>query len=405
MADRADRNIHKPVITGIGAVAPCGNTCEEIWRNIAAGKSAIDTVELDRTGQIPAAVIDKNFSTEPGRSVRFAIEAARQAMTAAMEKVDEISSYFSSSKGDMITLEKTYTGFLENQADGIPENFLSGFMTSAPSSAIAKEFRLGKRNLNFPAACATGLISIALAADHISSGRESIILAGATEASITALIMAGFKRMGVLADHDHSPRTAMRPFDQTRSGFVIGEGAGALLIESMESATARCAPIYAQVAGSAFGCDWQNMVRLENDYDHIAEIISKAVENAGIAPEDLDYINLHGTATALNDIFETGALKAALGPAASTIPASSTKPVTGHLLGACGAVETIITVLAMRNEFIPPTLNLNNPDPRCSLCHVPRTGLKKEVRHALIVNYGFGGHVAAIVLRNAEQAK
>lgn len=403
MADRDHQKSHRAVITGIGAIAPGGGTCAEIWRSIASGQSAVRSIELDRIGPIPAAVIDDGFATEPGRSIRFALESARQAIAAAMEKAAGISSYFSSSKGDIITLEKTYSGFLENQADAIPENFLSRFMTSAPSRAIAKEFQLGNRTLNFPAACATGLVSIALAAEHICSGRESIILAGATEASITPLIAAGFNRMGVLVDKDLPPRTAMRPFDRTRCGFVMGEGAGALLIESIESASARSAKIYAQVAGSAFGCDWRNMVRLENDYGHIAEIISKAVENAGIAAEELDYINLHGTATTLNDIFETGALKAALGPAASTIPASSTKPVTGHLLGACGAVETIITILAMQNGFIPPTLNLNSPDPRCSLCHVPSPGLKKEIRHALIINYGFGGHVAAIVLRNAEQ--
>ena len=403
MADRGDQNIHRPVITGIGAITACGETPEDIWRSITSGQSAVRSIELERIGQIPAAVVDERFATAPGRSIRFALEAARQAIAGALEKADDISSYFSSSKGDVITLEKTYSSFLENQANGIPDNFLSGFMTSAPSLSIAKEFQLGKRCLNFPAACATGLISIALAAEDIGSGRESIIIAGATEASITPLIAAGFKRMGVLADVDGAAERAMRPFDETRRGFVIGEGAGALLIESMESANARCAKVYAEVAGWAFGCDWGNMVRLENDYGHVAGIIKKAVENAGIAPEELDYINLHGTATVLNDIFETEALKAALGPAVSTVTASSTKPVTGHLLGACGAVETIVTVLAMQNGFIPPTLNLSSPDPRCLLCHVPGSGLKKEIRYALIVNYGFGGHVAAVVLRNAEQ--
>jgi len=394
------QTIHRPVITGMGAVTPCGESLDQIWDNISHGRTAVRSLNLDPVGAIPAAVIGDKHVHEPGRSIRLAIDAAGKALEHSRAIAHDISSYLSSSKGDVMALEQAYAALHQHGPRSIPGHFLNRYITCSPSRLIAKKFRLGGRCMNFPTACATGLVSLTAAAQHISSGRERAVLAGAAEASITPLIVAGFSKMGVLADPNQPPQTAMRPFDRTRTGFVLGEGAAALLIESIESATARSAPIHAEIAGWAVGCDWRNMIGLGKDYTIAAAVIRQAVEKAGIDPLDIDYINLHGTATRLNDPFEARLIRNALGSAAANIPASSTKPFTGHLLGASGAVETAITVLAMQNSFIPPTLNLSQPDPDCPLRHVASPGMRKKLAHALVINYGFAGHLAALILRN-----
>jgi len=390
---------NRVVITGMGAATPLGCDTATLWRNIRRGKSAVRQIELEGIGPICAGTIDEQYRSRPDRCLTFAVDAAEQALSAALERNSDLACYISASKGGMAAFEQAHSLFLKKGWRGLPENFFENFLTSSPAVEVSKQLGLGGTNLNFPFACATGLVSIAVAAEHIHCGRQKAVLAGAAEASVTALIIAGFNKMKVLSRRTDTPQEAMRPFDCTRDGFVIGEGAGAVLMESRNRATKRAAPILAEVAGWAYGCDHRNMVGLGGDCELLSKIIAAAIKKAEIKPRDIDYINVHGTATVENDIFETNAIKKALGSAAHSVAISSTKPFTCHLLGASGAVETVITVLAMNDDYIPPTLNLHRPDPGCDLNYTPLIGVRKRIRHALVLNYGFGGHMAALVLR------
>jgi len=393
---------NRVVITGIGAVTPAGRDLSELWKNIGEGSCGIRNVTLDGIGVINAGIVDENFGCQPDRCIALAVEAARQALSRRSNYADT-ACYLSAGKGGMSAFEQAHSSFIKDGWRSIPEKFFENFLTGSPSIAIAKQFGLGGTCLNFPTACVTGLTSIAIGAGHVYSGRRSSVLTGAVEASITPLMTAGFRNMQVLAKEKGSPSEAMRPFDRSRDGFVIGEGAGAVLLESLQEAQKRSAPILAEVIGWASGCDHRNMIKLGSDCELTSNIIYSAIRKAGINPADIDYINAHGTATIQNDIFETSAIKKALGSAASKVMVSSTKPFTGHLLGASGAIETIITVMAINSEYLPPTPNLHEPDPQCDLVHVPPGGLQKHIDYALVLNYGFGGHAAAIVLKRFVQ--
>ncbi len=393
---------NRVVITGMGAVTPFGRGTTTLWQSIRRGKSAIRRIKLDGIGPICAGIVDEKYHLQPDRCIAFAVEAAAQAFSAASEDNFDIACYISAGKGGMAAFEQAHSAFLKQGWRGIPQEFFRHFLTSSPAVEVSKRLGFRGASLNFPYACATGLLSIIVGAEHIYCSRERAVLAGATEASVTPLIAAGFRKMGVLSQRTDTPQETMRPFDRTRDGFAIGEGAGAVLLESLDSAKKRAAPILAEVTGWAYGCDYRNMTCLGSNCELLSKTIAAAIKKAGIDPEDIDYINVHGTATAQNDIFETEAIKKALGPAAYSAAISSTKPFTGHLLGASGAVETIITVMAMNDDYLPPTLNLHRPDPECDLNYLPLTGIRRHIRYALVLNYGFGGHLAAAVLRKWE---
>jgi 3-oxoacyl-[acyl-carrier-protein] synthase II len=294
---------------------------------------------------------------------------------------------------------------VEKGPENLPPSFLSDFLTSSACDCVADHFGCEGPRLNYVSACATGTYSIIMAARRIATGKSDIVLAGSSEASLTPLMMAAFDRMGVLSHGLDAPSAAMKPYNSRRDGFAMGEGAGALVVESLSSALKRGAAIRAEIAGWALGTESYHIASMEPSGESIASTIRHALEKAGLDPPDLDYINSHGTATKQNDVIETRALKLALGKSAYDIPMSSTKPMTGHLLGATGSVEAIITILAIQNGFVPPTINLTDPDPECDLDYTPRVGFCREIEHALTLNYGFGGQIGVIVLNRLDQRR
>ena len=268
---------------------------------------------------------------------------------------------------------------------------------------IAREFRIAGPVINYAAACATGVHAVIAGLALIRSGEADVVLAGATDASLVQPVVAAFERMGVLSARLDDPAGACRPFDRTRDGFAIGEGAAVLVMESPEHADLRPGRAYVRVVGSAWGAEAYDLARVSTGPSSMGPLIRRALDDAGISPGEVDYVNAHGTGTVANDPVECASLREALGEHAMDVPVSSLKPAVGHCLGAAGGVELALTVLAMRHGFLPPTLNLTDPDPECRLNHVPPAGLERRVNVAVKVAAGFGGHLGIVVLRRGDR--
>ncbi len=391
------------VVTGIGVVTALGSRVAEMWPKIAAGVSGVRRLDGDSLCVPLGASPDYNAIAKfdhmdpcSGLALLAAEEALRDSRLSE-EAIRGMDVVFGTSKGGLRSFEMASQRFLERGADALPDSFLPNFTTNAACDRIRSHFGCGGVGLNFVSACATGTHSIIMAVRRVASGKSNIVLAGSSEASLTPLISAAFDRMGVLSHRTHAPSAAMRPYDAERDGFVIGEGSGALVLESLESARARGARVRAEITGWAFGCEAYHLASMDPSGESVASTIRRALETAQLTAGDLDYINSHGTATRQNDVVETRAFKLALGKSAYEIPISSTKPMTGHLLGATGSVEAVIAILAIENNFVPPTINLDEPDPECDLNYTPQVGLRREIERALTLNYGFGGQIAAIV--------
>lgn len=391
------------VVTGMGALTALGSCVAEMWPKLAAGISGVRYLGGDSLCVPVGAKPDYGAVAKFGEielCSAFGLLAAEEALREAAvgEKcLREMDVVFGASKGGVSSLEKASRRLLEKGAAELPASFLTDFMASTVCQRIADYFGCGGVRLNFVSACATGLHSIIMAAKRVAEGKSNIVLAGSSEASLTPLMVAAFERMGVLSRGTGEPSSAMRPYDARRDGFVIGEGSGALVMESLSSARKRGARVLAEITGWAFGCEAYHLVCMEPSGESIAWTIRRALEKAGLSPGDIGYINSHGTATRQNDVVETKAMKLALGNRAYEIPISSTKPMTGHLLGAAGSVEAVVAILAIQNGFVPPTINLGEADRDCDLNYTPRVGLSREIKNALTVNYGFGGQIGAVV--------
>ena len=285
------------------------------------------------------------------------------------------------------------------ETGGVTPELWNQFLPNAASLAVARRFRIHGPCLCPVAACATGLICLQRGFELIRDGYCDFVLAGGSDASLVPMVLGSFKRMGVLARESDSPATACRPFDRDRSGFVIGEGAAVLTLERLDDAVARGAEIYGEWLGGGIASNGSDLTGLNSDGEALSWLITDVLRRAGVEPREIDYVNLHGTATRQNDVYETRALKSALGKHAGQVSCSSLKGGIGHLLGAAGCVETAAVLLAMRDAVIPPTVNLTTPDPECDLDYTPRRPNRKPVRTALKLSLGFGGHLAAAVLR------
>lgn len=392
------------VVTGIGAVTALGNCVAEMWPRLAAGKTGVRRLNGDSLciplGARPDYRDVARFG-EVDMCSGLALASAEEALQDAgvsengLRQTDVV---FGASKGGVRSFEAANRRFLERGPAELPESFLNDFMTNSACDRIADHFGCGGVRLNFVSACATGIHSIIMAARRVAMGKSKIVLAGSSEASLTPLMTAAFDRMGVLSHGIDDPFAAMKPYDSHRDGFVIGEGSGALVVESLSSALRRGARVRAEITGWAIGCEAYHVASMDPSGGSIASAIRGALEKAGLTPGDLGYINGHGTATRQNDVIETRALKLALGKSAREIPISSTKPMTGHLLGAAGSVEAIIAILAIQNDFVPPTINLTRADKECDLNYTPLVGLSRDIENALTLNYGFGGQIGVIVL-------
>ncbi|MCA9889345.1 MAG: beta-ketoacyl-ACP synthase II [Anaerolineae bacterium] len=403
------------VVTGIGAVVPTGNTAEEAWQNIAAGKSGIDFITLfDRStveNQIAGEV--KNFDAEAllgrkearrtDRSSQLALVASQQALEDSgleitPDNTHDVGCIIGSGVGGITSLIESVYTFIEKGHRSISPLAIPRILIDSSSGKVSMELGLRGPNFNITTACATGNNCIGEATEIIKRGQAKVMLAGATEAAIVPITIAGFNNMKALTHRNDDPKGASRPFDAERDGFVPAEGAATLVLEDLDFALARGAKIYGEVLGYGHTSDAYHPTAPMETGEGAARAMKLAMADANVTAEDIDYINAHGTSTPLNDSAETQALKVALGEQAYNIPISSTKSMTGHLLGAAGTIEAIIGLMAIRDNFIPPTINLENPDPTCDLNYTPNVGVNKQVDVVMSNGFGFGGHNAVIIL-------
>jgi len=403
------------VITGLGAVTPVGNDIETFWNNIKAGVCGIDFITkfdiTDFKAKLAAEVknfdpllyMDRKDAKRMEPFSHFAMASASQAVEDAkldLEAIDKnrFGVVIGSGIGGIETIETEQTKFLEKGPNKVQPLFIPKIISNMAAGNVAIKFQARGICTTVVTACATGTNAIGEAYRMIQYGTADLILAGGTEASITPLAIAGFTTMTALS-RSEDPKRASIPFDAEREGFIMGEGAGVLLLEELEHAQKRGARIYAEMVGYGSTCDAYHMTSPSPDGEGAARAMDIAIKEAGIEPEEVSYINAHGTSTPLNDKFETLAIKTVFGDNAGKVPVSSTKSMTGHLLGAAGAIEGVICVKALEEGFIPPTIGYSVPDPECDLDCVPNTGRKAELKYALSNSLGFGGHNAVILMK------
>ncbi|MDD7793629.1 beta-ketoacyl-ACP synthase II [Clostridium sp. 'White wine YQ'] len=403
------------VITGTGVVSSVGMGTEEFWNNIKEGKSGISKIERVDVSDMPTKVAAeiKNFNPENfiekkeirrmDRFSQYAVAAAQMAIEDSKLDLENVNKerlgvIVGSGIGGIETLENQYNTLIE-KGPGRVSPFLVPMMISNMASGLIA-IRFGAKGFVecTVTACATSTNTLGDAFKVIQRGDADAIIAGGTEASITRLCLAGFCSSKAMTRNE-DPNTASRPFDKDRDGFIMGEGAGMLILEEYEHAIKRGANIIAEVVG--YGCtnDAYHITSPSEGGEGAVRAMKTAIEDAGINPSEVGYINAHGTSTSANDKNETAAIKTVFGEYAYKLPISSTKSMTGHMLGATGAVEAIITALALKDGFIPPTINYNTPDPECDLNYTPNKGISNEIKYALSNSLGFGGHNATIVLK------
>jgi 3-oxoacyl-[acyl-carrier-protein] synthase II len=408
------------VITGMGAVTPLGLNVETLWKACLSGCSGVSLIsEYDLTGyptrfaaQIkewdPSPYMDKKDARRMDRFVQFAVASARMAendsgLTIDDSNRDRIGVFIGSGVGGLATIEEQHKVLLEKGPGRISPFLIPGIICDmgAGMASIA----LGARGPNscVTTACATGTNNIGDAYELLKRGEADAVFAGGTEACITELGMAGFCAARTMSTRNDAPERASRPFDRERDGFVMGEGAGVLLLETLEMAQARGARIYAEMVGYGASGDAYHITAPSPEGEGAARSMRAALHSAGIRPEEIDYINAHGTSTELNDKNETAAIKAVLGDHAYKIPISSTKSMTGHLIGAAGAVEAILCALTIRDNRIAPTINYEYPDPACDLDYVPNQAREATVNVAMSNSFGFGGHNATVILKRFSE--
>ncbi len=409
--------MRRVVVTGVGAVTPIGNNAADFWQAIKDGVCGIDKVtRFDVTGyktQIagevkdfdPAQFIDRKDARKMDRYTQFAVVAAEEAVKQAgldiknSEDPWRVGVITGSGIGGIQTFEEQHAT-LETRGPGRVSPFFIPMMI-ANMGAAQIAIRTGAKgvNENIVTACASGTNAVGEAFRHIKYGTSDVIIAGGAEAAITPSAFAGFCNMKAMSTRNDDPKTASRPFDAERDGFVLSEGAGFLVLEELEHAKARGANIIAEMTGYGATDDAYHITSPVPGGEGGAKAMELAIKDAGIEPKDVDYINAHGTSTKYNDQFETEAVKKVFGDAAGKVMISSTKSMTGHLLGAAGGVEAIICALALNEGYVPATINYKNPDPDCDLDIVPNEGRKADIKYAISNSLGFGGHNATVVLK------
>ena len=409
------------VITGLGAVTPIGLTAGESWQAVKNGVCGIGPIThydpaaqkvklaAEVKGFDPEALLGRQESKRMGRFTQFAVAAAREALSDAGFSVeqadpDRCGVILSSGIGGQAITESEHSRGLEKGFDRVSPFYVPTAICNMAAGQVAIDAGFRAMCSCPVTACAGGTNAVGDAFHYIRDGYAEVMLCGGTEASITPMAIGGFTSMKALTQTE-DPNRASIPFDAERSGFVMGEGAGVLMLEEYEHARARGAKIYAEIVGYGATCDAYHITSPAPGGEGGARAMVEAVKDAGIQPEDIDYINAHGTSTSLNDKFETAAVKAAFGDHAYKLAMSSTKSMTGHLLGAAGAIEAIITARALQDGFIPATINYRTPDPECDLDIVPNEGRKAELRYAMSNSLGFGGHNASLVLKKYEEEK
>ena len=411
--------MQRVVITGLGAVTPIGLTVDDFWRNLTAGVSGVGPITLfDATGfevRIAAEVkgLDpRNFmefkeARRTHRSVHLALAAARQALADAGLTIDRATAenvgvVINTGGGGIGEVEQATPILLQKGPSRISPFVIPNTMANAPACQVS--IHTGARGplIASTSACASGNQALLEAMHILRRGEAEAIIAGATEAAIIPLAVAGFANAGALSHRNDEPTRASRPFDRERDGFVLGEGAAVMILETEEHARQRKARIYAQVAGGALTSDAYHITAPDPAGDGARRAMANSLRAAGLKPEEIEVVFAHGTSTSLNDATETRAIKAVFGAHAARLAVSATKSMIGHLVGAAGAVSALAAVLAIRDGIVPPTINLENPDPACDLDYVPNAARRMPVNAAMINAFGFGGQNVVVVLRRFE---
>ena len=404
------------VVTGMGVIASLGHNVNDFWANIVAGKCGVDKVTLfdakDYSCQIgaevrgwdPAQHMDPKEVRRNDRYTHFGFCAAKQAITDAKldmtkEDADRVGVLIGSGIGGMLTIENQHKVLMERGPRKVSPFMIPALISNMCSGLVAIE--LGARGPNFGvvSACSTSTHAIGESLRMIRGGEADVMICGGAEASITPLSYAGFCSMKAMSTNNENPQKASRPFDLNRDGFIMGEGGAVLVIESLEHALARGAHIYCELAGYAATCDAYHITSPDPDGKGLSQAMIKSLRDANVEPHQVDYINAHGTSTPYNDKFETIAIKKIFGDHARKVNISSTKSMTGHLLGAAGSIEAVISVKAIETGIVPPTINYETPDPEYDLDYTPNVKREAKINTVLTDNLGFCGHNAALVFK------
>lgn len=407
------------VITGLGCVTPVGTGKDDFWVNIKSGVSGIDKItRFDYTnyqtqiaGEVkdftPEDYISKKELKKMDRFTQFAMVASKLAVADSeldLNKIDgnRMGTVIGTGIGGVEAIEAQHKNLLEKGNRRVSPFFIPMMIGNMAAGQVAIEFGAKGPSTNICTACASGTNSVGDAFKIIQRGDADIMIAGGTEAAVAEFAVAGFCNMKAMSTNNDNPQKASRPFDKDRDGFVMGEGCGILILEELESAIKRNAKIYAEIVGYGMTSDAYHITTPAESGEGAARAIQVAINDAGIEPAQIDYINAHGTSTYYNDLYETMAIKSVFGEDAKNVSISSTKSMTGHLLGASGAIEAIVCALAIKDNFVPPTINLENPGEGMDLDYTPNKGKERTINYALSNSLGFGGHNATIVLKKYE---
>ena len=408
------------VVTGMGCICPVGDTVLESWKSLLGGSSGAGPIThfdaskhktrfaAEVKGFDPVARFGAREARKMDRFTQFAMVATSEALEHAGLKIDEsnrdrIGVVIGTGIGGIGTIMEQAEVMRERGVDRVSPFLIPMMISDGAAGMIAIRFGARGPNMSIATACATGNNAIGEAAEMIRRGAADVMIAGGAEGALVPITMAGMNVIGALSTRNDDPQGASRPFDKDRDGFLMGEGAGVLILESLESAHARGATIFAEIKGYGTSDDAHHVSAPAENGAGAAISMKLALDDAGLGIEDIHYINAHGTSTYLNDKSETAAIKTVFGEAAYSIPVSSTKSMTGHLLGASGAVEAIFSILAIRDGIIPPTINYQTPDPECDLDYVPNQPRTATLKHVMSNSFGFGGHNATLVIGRFSQ--
>ena len=409
------------VVTGMGAITPVGNDVATTWQSLISGKSGTAPITKFDASKFPVRFaaevkgfnaldyMDRKEAKRADQYTQYAIAGARQAMTDAklIERngmdPDRIGVIIGSGIGGLKSFEEQHDVYRERGVGKISPFFIPMFIADIAAGIVSMMFNAKGPNYATVSACATSAHAIGDAYRTIQYGDADVMITGGAEATVTPMAIGGFANMKALSERNESPETASRPFDATRDGFVMGEGAGILILEELEHALKRGATIYAEIVGYGATGDAYHLTAPAPDGEGAQRAMKRALKDAGLEPKDIQYINAHGTSTPANDFNETRAIKAVFGEHAKSVNVSSTKSATGHMLGAAGAVEAIVSAMVVGTGVIPPTINYNTPEPELDLNYTPNTSVKRDVNAILSNSFGFGGHNTTLAIKRFKR--
>lgn len=412
------------MVTGLGLVTPCGHTVADTWSALMAGRSGVDFIRKFDTERFsvkiaaevkdfdPLKYVERKEARKMGSFIHYAIAAADEAVydsglvergsKVGEESAERVGTYISSGIGDFWAIEREHEKLLNEGPHRVSPFFIPSAIVNLAAGQVSIRFGAKGPNSATATACSAGAHAIGDSFKIIERGDADVMICGGAESAITPMSVAGFAAMRALSTRNDDPQTASRPFERDRDGFIIGEGAGIMVLEELEFAKRRGANIYAELVGYGMTADAFHITMPDETASGAVRVMQMAMRDAGVRPEDVGYINAHGTSTPYNDKFETLAIKKTFGEHAYKLAVSSTKSMTGHLLGAAGGIEAVFSVLAIHKRMLPPTINYVHPDPECDLDYVPNEPREAAVSHALSNSFGFGGTNASLIFKRFE---